>query len=171
MSAIPKSYTTARCSCGSVELQAMGAPIVGAACYCDDCQEGFRQIEALRNASPVRDSNGGTEYLLYRKDRIKCTRGAELLHGYKIAEKSATNRVVATCCNSAMLLNFDDRKHWVSMCRVRFQGDVPPLQMRVMTKFKPENSDLPRDVPSYPRFPLRFVAKLVAARIAMLLYQ
>jgi hypothetical protein len=107
MSEPPKNDTTARCSCGSVELEAIGAPIMSAACYCDDCQEGARQIEALPNARPVRDPDGGTPYLLYPKDRVNCSRGAEFLQAYKIKEKSATNRVVATCCNSAMFLNFE----------------------------------------------------------------
>ena len=70
-----------------------------------------------------------------------------------------------------MFLNFDDRKHWVSIYRARFQGDVPPLQMRICTKFKPENGDVPRDVPGYASFPLKFLAKLLAARIAMLLHR
>jgi hypothetical protein len=38
------------CSCGQVECEATGAPIVTVACYCDDCQEGSRQIEELPNA-------------------------------------------------------------------------------------------------------------------------
>ncbi len=48
-----------------------------------------------------------------------------LLKGLKLKEKSATNRVVATCCNSAMVLNFDDGKPWVSVYRRRLAGDVP----------------------------------------------
>lgn len=171
MSAPPKNDMTASCSCGSVELEVIGAPISSVVCYCDDCQEGSRQIEALPNARPVQDPDGGTAYILYRKDRIKCSRGALLLKSHKIREKSATNRVVATCCNSAMFLNFDDGKHWVSMYRARFQGDIPPLQMRICTKFKPENGDVPNDVRSYSTFPLKFLAKLLAARIAMLLHQ
>ena len=171
MSEPPKDVATARCSCGSVELEAIGSPISSVACYCDDCQEGSGQIEALPNAGPVRDPDGATAYLLYRKDRVRCSRGAQRLQGYKIREKSATNRVVATCCNSAMFLNFDKGGHWVSVYRARFQGDVPALQMRVCTKFKPENSDVPNDVPSYSTFPLKFVSKLVAARIAMLLHR
>jgi hypothetical protein len=168
MSEPPKHHTTARCACGSVELEAIGAPIMSTVCYCDDCQEGARRIEALPNARPVRDPDGGTAYVLYRKDRVECSRGAWLLQGYKIGEKSATNRVVATCCNSAMFLNFE-KGHWLSVYRARFEGDVPPLQMRVQTKFKPENGDVPSDVPSYPGYPLKFMAKLAAARIAMLL--
>jgi hypothetical protein len=93
------------------------------------------------------------------------------LRGYKIREKSATNRVVATCCNSAMFLDFDDGKHWVDVYRARFQGGVPPLQMRICTKFKPENRDVPSDVRSYSIYPFKLVAKLVAAKIAMLLHR
>lgn len=163
------NHTTARCSCGKVELEAIGAPIMSVACYCDDCQEGSRQIETLPNAHPVRDPDGGTAYVLYREDRLECLRGVHLLRRYKTNEKSATNRVVATCCNSAMYMNFDDSKHWVPVYRARFQGDVPPLEMRVQTKHMPENSDVPGDVPSYPAWPLKFMAKLVTARIAMLL--
>jgi hypothetical protein len=171
MSAPPKSDMMASCSCGSVELEVIGPPIASVVCYCDDCQEGSRQIEALPHARPVQDPDGGTAYIVYRKDRVRCSRGALLLKGHKIREKSATNRVVATCCNSAMLLNFDDGKHWVDVYRARFQGDIPPLQMRVCTKFKPENGDVPNDVPGYSSYPLRFLARLLAARIAMLLHR
>ena len=95
MSSLPKNHMTASCSCGNVELEATGTPVLSNVCYCDDCQEGSRRIEALPNASPVRDPDGGTAYILYRKDRVKCSRGAPLLGDYKIREGSATNRVVA----------------------------------------------------------------------------
>ena len=160
---------TASCSCGSVELEAVGAPIMSVVCYCDDCQEGSRQIEALPNARPVRDPDGGTAYSVYRKDRMTCTRGSLLLTDIRIKEKSPTKRVVAAYCNSAMLLGFDDRKHWVSMYRARLQGEIPPLQMRICTKFKVENGDAPSDLPSYSGFPVTFLAKRLAARIEMLL--
>jgi hypothetical protein len=169
MSAPPKNYVTASCSCGSVELEAIGAPIVSIVCYCDDCQEGSRQIEALPNAGPVQDPDGGTAYIAYRKDRVKCSRGARFLQSHKIRESSVTNRVIATCCNTAMFLNFDDGKHWVDVYRARCTGDIPHLQMRICTKFKPASGDIPSDVPSYPWYPLKFLAKLLAARIAMLL--
>jgi hypothetical protein len=66
---------------------------------------------------------------------------------------------------------FDDGKHWVPGYRARFQGAVPPLQMRICTKFKPKISDVPSDVRSCSTFPFKFVAKLVAARIAMLFHR
>jgi hypothetical protein len=77
---------TATCSCGGVELKAFGRPIVSSVCYCDDCQKGAGQIEALPNAGTVRDPDGGTAYILYRKDRIECSKGAELLRSYKLGK-------------------------------------------------------------------------------------
>ena len=101
---------TASCACGSVELAAIGAPIVSSVCYCRDCRQGSRQIEALPSAGPVRDPDGGTAYILYRRDRIECSKGASLLKSYKIRESSVTNRVVATCCNSAMFIDVYKRQ-------------------------------------------------------------
>ena len=162
-------YLTACCSCGRVELKAFGAPIVSSVCYCDDCQTGSRQIEALPGAGAVRDPDGGTAYILYRKDRFECSKGATLLKSYKIKESSSTNRVVATCCNSAMFIGFDKGPFWVSAYRARFHDDLPPLQMRICTKFKPEDAVLPNDLPSYRGYPLRLMARLLASGAAMLL--
>ncbi|MDL2400027.1 GFA family protein [Rhizobium mayense] len=160
---------TATCSCGSVELKAFGKPIVSSVCYCDDCQKGAEQIESLPNAGAIRDSDGGTGYILYRKDRFDCSKGAELLKGYKLKETSATNRVVATCCNSAVFMNFDRGPHWVSAYRARFRGELPPLQFRICTKFKPDNTILPDDVPSYRSYAPGLIVRLLASRVAMLL--
>ena len=159
----------ARCACGSVEFEAIGPPIASVVCYCDDCQEGSRRIEALPGARPVRDPDAGTAYILYRKDRVKCRAGAELLSGDKIRADSATSRVVVRCCNSAMVMEFADARHWVSIYRARFCGEVPPVQLRICTKWRPQGCEVPRDAPSHPGFPLGFLAKLLASRIAMLL--
>ncbi len=156
---------TARCRCGGVEIEANGKPITSNVCYCADCQAGSRQVEGRPNTGSVREIDGGTAYILYRKDRINCTRGLELLKGYKIKDASSTNRVVATCCNSEMFVNFDKGPHWVSAYRARFQGDLPPLQMRICTKSKPYDDPLPTDVPNYLGFPPRLI---LASRVAML---
>jgi hypothetical protein len=116
---------TASCSCGCVELKAFGGPIVSAVCYCEDCRKGADQVEALPKAGAVRDPDGGTADILYRKDRIECSKGAEWLRSYKLKETSATNRVVAACCNSAMFVNFDRGPHWVSAYRARFSRRTP----------------------------------------------
>jgi len=158
-----------RCSCGSVEVETFGDPITSTVCYCDTCQEGSRQIEALPHAAPILGPDGGTAYVLYRKDRIKYSKGAELLKAYKIDEKSTTNRVVATCCNSAMVMRFDDAKHWVPVYRERFQGHPPPLQWRICTKFAPKSAEIPKDIPSSAMYPPGLMLKLLTSKLSMLL--
>ena len=160
---------SASCVCGQVALEATGDPIVTAVWYCDDCQEGARRIGALPNAAAILESDGGTAYLLFRKDRIRCAQGDALLKSYKLEQTSATNRVVATCCNSAMFVNFDKGPHWVSAYRARFHSDLPPVEMRICTKFRPGDAELPGDAPNYPGYPLRLIARLLGSRAAMLL--
>ena len=164
-----KAPVVASCRCSSVRFEANGSPILSVVCYCDDCQEGARRIEALPDAGPVQDQDGGTSYVLYRKDRFSCVTGDQFLQGLRIEQQSPTKRVVASCCNSAMLLDFE-KGHWVSVYRARLAADLPPPQMRIQTRFSPKHAELPKDLPAYPGFPLKFIVKLMAARIAMLLH-
>jgi hypothetical protein len=156
------------CSCGKVKCQATGAPIATIACGCDDCQAGSRQIEALPHAPTIRDADGATEYVLYRKDRLECINGRDLLQDLRLREKSPTKRVVASCCNSALYLDFE-KGHWLSVYRSRFTGTTPPLQMRIQTRTRPAAASAPSDVPSHPGFPLSLIAKILFARVAMML--
>src|SRR3974390_1858249 len=96
------------CTCGRVVVKLKGAAMTSLVCYCNDCQAGARQIEALPGAPPVQAPDGGTAYIVYRKDRVQTIKGANLLKALKLKPASATNRVIASCCNAPMLLNFDD---------------------------------------------------------------
>jgi hypothetical protein len=158
----------ARCTCGKVELQAAGTPITSVVCYCDDCQAGAQQIEALPNADRIREPDGGVGYLAYRKDRVRIRKGAELLRGYKLRTNSPTNRMVASCCNAAVILTFDDSKHWVNLYRARVIGIVPPVQMQICTRYRQVGA-LDTNVPAFSGYPFRLLAKLAAAKLAELL--
>jgi hypothetical protein len=59
--------------------------------------------------------------------------------------------------------------HWLSIYQTALVRDLPPLEMRVHTKSRPAGSDLPNDVPNHQGYSLRFMAKLFAAWIPMLL--
>jgi hypothetical protein len=157
----------ARCACGRTEYQLTGRPIVSVVCFCSDCQAGSEKLEALRGAGSVRDSDGGTAYVVYRKDRVQCARGVELLEQHKLRASSATSRVAASCCNSPMIMWFDDAKHWVPVYRARLAEAAPRAEMRICTKRAPGGARRP-DVPSYPGYPLQLLVKLIAARLAML---
>lgn len=158
----------AHCSCGAVELMLQGAPMMTVTCYCETCQEGSSRIEELPGASSVRESDGGTAYTLYRKDRVTCAKGSELLKDYKLEQNPKTNRVVASCCNSAVLMRFDDARHWIPVYRVRLGPNPPAIQMRICTSSMPENGAIPNDVPSYREYPAAFILKLLSSRVAML---
>jgi hypothetical protein len=164
-----RSTTIVNCACGQVAVEASGRPITSVSCYCDDCQEGARQIQSLPHAASIQERDGGTAYLVFRKDRVQCLKGTSLLRPHKIRETSATNRMIATCCNSALFLNFDDRRHWVDVYRSRCQGSVPPVQMRICTRFRPDGHALSDDVPAYSRYPMSLLTKLLIAWAAMLI--
>jgi hypothetical protein len=159
---------SAQCSCGAVVLALRGAPIGSFACYCDTCQEGSRRIEALPHAPAVREPHGGTEYVLYRKDRVAYATGQELVKDDKLEQSPKTNRVIATCCNSAMMMRFDDARHWIPIYRARLGPNAPAIQMRICTSFLPNSDLLPNDVPSHGDYPAAFMMKLLSSGVAML---
>lgn len=165
MSAKHKSLT-ASCRCGAVVFEAVGAPIVCATCYCASCQEAGRRLEELAQAPPVLDADGGTGFVLHRKDRVRCVTGGERLEEHRLKPESSTRRMVAACCHSPMFLEFS-KGHWLSLYRARLAGDAPPLEMRVMTGDRRKGVELPGDVPSYKTHSGRFMWKLLAAWLAM----
>lgn len=154
------------CQCGRVKFEVIGPPIVTGACFCASCQEAGRRLEQLAPGPPVLDPDAGTVFSLYRKDRVQSLTGLEYLQEHRLRPESPTRRVVAKCCNSAMFLDFT-QGHWLSMFRNRFPAGAPPLQMRVMTKYRPAGVDLADDVPNCSGFSATFMLKLLAARIAM----
>jgi len=159
---------TESCACGRVRCEAIGDPILSAVCYCEDCQEGGRRIEALPNAPPVRDPDGGTPYLSYRDDRFRCVSGEELLVDHKLKPDSPTRRVVASCCNSGMFVKFAPG-FWVSTYRFRFGGDLPPIEMRTNVARRKSQAQMPDDAPCYQGFGSKLFWRLIAARVNMLL--
>ena len=166
MSVKKQRSLTASCRCGAVAFEVAGVPIVRAACYCASCQEAGRQIEQMPGAPPVLDADGGTDFVLYRKDRVRCVRGGERMETRELKPKSPTRRMVATCCNSAMFLDFT-KGHWLTLYRDRLPEPLPPLEMRVMTADRREGVVLPQDVPNYATHSGKFMWKLLAAWAAM----
>ena len=156
----------ASCQCGEVVLEASGAPIIALVCYCRSCQRAGRFLQELPGAPPVVGPDGGTEYINYRKDRVRVVKGVKLLEEHRLTPESPTRRVRATCCQSAMFLDMT-KGHWLSIYRGRFPQDAPPAEMRVMTKDRPAGAHLPSDIPTYPAFAGRFMWRLLCARIAM----
>ncbi|HEV7317349.1 MAG TPA: hypothetical protein VGO04_01895 [Ensifer sp.] len=157
----------AACRCGQVAFEAVEEPIVGAACYCTSCRTAGEQLEALPDAPAVLEADGSTRFALYRKDRIRCIRGEGLLRAHRLTPKSTTRRVIASCCNAAMFLEFKGG-HWLSVYNQRFAPDEQlPLEMRTMTKDRRPGVEFNDALPSYKTHSGRFMWRLLTAWIAM----
>jgi hypothetical protein len=154
------------CQCGKVVLGVAHSPILAASCYCSSCQQAGQEFEKLPSAPPVRDADGGTPLVLYRKGRVRCEAGREHLAEFRLKPDSPTRRVIATCCNSPMFLDFT-KGHWLSIYRKRLPGGAPPIEMRIMTKDRRADVVLGDDVPNYDGYPSRFMLKLILAWVAM----
>lgn len=161
-----QEHLSEMCQCGKVKLEATGRPIVTASCYCASCQEAGSRFEQLTFAPPVLNPDGGTDYVLCRKDRVQCVAGQEYLEEHRLKPDSPTRRVIATCCNSAMFADFT-KGLWLAMYRDRFPAGAPPLEMRVMTKERRSSVELADDLPNYDGYSGKFMLKLIAAWIAM----
>jgi hypothetical protein len=154
------------CRCGKVKLEAVGRPILTASCYCASCQEAGSRFERLAFAPPVLNADGGTDYVLVRKDRVQCVSGQEHLEERRLKPDSPTRRVIATCCNSGMFLDFT-KGHWLAMYRNRFPAGAPPVEMRVMTQGRRDGVELADDLPNYSGPSGKFMLRLLTAWIAM----
>ena len=156
----------ASCHCGQVVFRISGAPIMHAACYCTSCRTAGRAFDQEASSPPVVADDGGTDLVLYRKDRVVQTSGAGLLEEHWLTPESPTRRLVATCCHSPMMLDFT-KGHWLSLYRGRLSGEVPALDMRVMTQDKPAGVTLPDDAPAYATHSAGSIWKLLSAGAAM----
>lgn len=158
---------TLECVCGAVTLEVSGEHIVSVECYCDSCRKAGAELQALPGAPPLLESNGATRCVLHRKDRVRCTRGEDRLREHRLAPSATTRRVVATCCNTAMFMEFL-RGHWLSLYGRRFRAEaLPPLEMRTMTRDLKGTLRLPDDVPNSKTQSVSFMTRLLGAWVAM----
>jgi len=154
------------CRCGQVELEIVGPSILRALCYCASCQEAGRRHRETAGADSFLAEDGGTDYVLYRKDRVRCVRGSDLLEERRLKPDSPTRRVYARCCNTGMFADFT-KGHWLSIYRARLPAYIPPATMRLMTAERPEGAILPDDMANYPGRSGKFLLKLLGAWMAM----
>src|SRR5687768_2555722 len=60
--------TSLHCACGQVRLETVGTPITCAECHCNSCRAAAARLQVLPGAPRIQASNGGTHFVLYRKD-------------------------------------------------------------------------------------------------------
>lgn len=162
-----KKTRTASCQCGTLSLELTGKPIVAATCYCHSCQTAGHAFEALPGAPVVVGADGGTPYLLVRKDRLAWLSGSDQLDEHRLKPDSLTRRFVARCCNSPIALEFT-KGHWLSVYSERIPEDErPAAEMRTIVGDRPDGVELPDDIPNYRSPSGKFMWRLLTAWAAM----
>ena len=154
------------CQCGETTIALTGEPIQSVICYCESCRTAGLAFERDLGAPRTVSADGGVDYCLYRKDRVRIARGAHHLREYRLKPESPTRRVVASCCGSPMFLDFTPG-HWLTVFRDRLSRPAPEPRMRIMTRDRPEGPALSTTIPAYDAQPLRMMIKLLAAWAAM----
>lgn len=105
--------------------------------------------------------DGGTFSTFFRKDRIRCTRGENLLKEVNVRPDSFARRMVSGCCNSAMTIRYTN---WLPMVPLWGYGDsrdTAPPDCRSFTKFSPDPEIIPKDVHAYRGPALGFAVKIL----------
>ena len=162
-----KSIVILSCQCGAVEFELKGSPFLTTACLCNSCRAAAACFATLPGATSLLDAHEATATAAYRKDRVACVKGSEHLREHRLTPETTTRRVVATCCNSPMFMEFT-KGHWIDFYSQRWPaGSAPPPEMRTMVSDLPVGTKLPGDLPNYRWQSIGLFAKLAAAWIAM----
>lgn len=138
------------------------------ACYCRTCRAAALQIEAMPSGQSGMGPDGGTLSLLYRKDRVRCLRGRELLVEHRLRPGARITRIVSACCHCSITARLD---RWFPHVPLRsFAAQAAPIVPRacLFTKHALDLAAIPYEAPRYRGVPLHLVAALGVARLEQL---
>jgi hypothetical protein len=156
--------TTLACPCGRFHLEVIGEPLIAAECHCRSCRTAAVQMNTVPEMA---NAQGGTPYVLYRKDRVRFPDGTGLLLGHRLLPDAPTRRVVTTCCNAPIFVEFNGG-HWLSLYASLWPaGERPPMEIRTQTANVPQGTELDDSLPSGKWTTAGFYARLLAAWMAM----
>lgn len=159
--------TQVGCACGRTRLELRGNPFMVTECLCDSCRAAAERLATLPGARSILTSHGATPCAEYRKDRVRVLTGAEHLKEFRLSPDAGTRRVVATCCNTPVFLEFKGA-HWLSVYLHLWPDEErPKAALRTMVGDLPDASGLPDDIPNLKTHTMAFYAKLLGAWVGM----
>ncbi|WP_417580822.1 GFA family protein [Pelagibacterium sp.] len=159
--------TKLSCDCGEVVLTLKADPFITTECHCTSCRTAATALEILPLARPMLSPNGGTQFALYRKDRVSIDKGISVLTAFRLKPESPTRRVVASCCNTPVFLEFQ-HGHWLSVYSSFWpEGASLAPELRTVVSDREGMADLDNDVPAGKLPTAGFYARLLGAWIAM----
>lgn len=155
------------CSCGQVTIEVTGEHIISAECLCSSCRKAGKILQTLPGATPILDEKGATHFVMHRKDRVRILSGSEHLKAFRLSAEAGTQRVIATCCNRPVFLNFKSG-HWLSLFAALWpESERPAVEMRTMTGDLDNPETLPNDVPNLKTHSFSFFRRLLGAWVQM----
>ncbi|SDF97868.1 Uncharacterized conserved protein [Celeribacter baekdonensis] len=155
------------CACGQTRLAVEGKPIASVECCCTSCRTAGDRMQTLADAPQTLTDYGTTPFVMYRKDRVHFLAGREGLKSFRLSPEHSTRRVIASCCNTPVYLEFKGG-HWLSLYGGLWpEKTMPPPTMRTMASDLPDSVSLPNDIPNAKKQSLVFFAKLFGAWVAM----
>jgi len=80
-----ENHKIASCAYGKCRYEREGKAIMAVACYCTSCQQAGQRIAKLPNAPQVISEDGGTYFIMHRKDRLVILQGKEYLKEFKLS--------------------------------------------------------------------------------------
>lgn len=159
--------TPLTCACGHTRMDVTGDPIASVECCCTSCRNAGARMQQLAGAPCFLTDYGATPFVMYRKDRVRIVAGQDTLKSYRLTPEASTRRVIASCCNTPLFLEFE-KGHWLSLyAEIWAEGAAPPPTMRTMTGDLPDGTQPPADIPNPRTHNIGFYVKLLGAWVAM----
>lgn len=159
--------TELTCTCGRFRCEVTRAPIIAAECHCTSCRAAATQLRARPGAPAFQEADGSTRFVLYRKDRVRFVAGEDTLRELRLTPQSKTRRIVASCCNSPVGIEFAGG-HWVSLFASLWPAATRPAPaLRTRTQDRDDGAVLSDDIPGGALATTKFFAKLLGAWVAM----
>lgn len=159
--------TELTCTCGRFRLEVTRTPIIAAECHCTSCRTAAARLRALPGAPAFQEPDGSTRFVLYRKDRVRFSAGAETLRELRLTPQSKTRRLVASCCNTPIAIEFAGG-HWLSLYANLWPDATRPTPaLRTRTQDRDDGAVLSKDIPGGALATTKFFASLLGAWVAM----
>jgi len=125
------------------------------------------RMQSLPGAPQIMTDYGATPLVLYRKDRVQIAEGAAEIAGFRLQAESRTRRIVTTCCNTPVFLDFEPG-HWLSLYSSLWPSQTrPAVQMRTMTEDLEDRDQLSTDIPNPRKHSGSFFFRLLRAWASM----
>jgi hypothetical protein len=155
------------CQCGQFNMEVIGKSLLSAQCHCNSCRRAALELSNYSPARALTEDNGGTNYTLYRKDRVQFSAGLDGLHAYRLSPTAPTRRVLTSCCGTPVFVEFIGG-HWLSIYTSMWpmsERERPTLRTQVTDA--PQGTKFDSSIPAGKWTTVKFYARLAAAWAAM----